>query len=92
MALRHENNGKETVNTRDGSVKEIGSASRESDPGTLCKSNGVRGIRGADRIVVSQVIQTRMVALHVRLSVGKNESGRDIVNVWRRRNGRGRCR
>ena len=90
MALRHENSGKETVNTRDGSVTEIGS--RENDLGKLCKLNGVRGIHGVGRLVVCQAIQTRTVVLRVRPLVGRNESGRDTVNVWQRRNGRGRCR
>lgn len=92
MALRHENSGKETVNTTGESVKEIGNASRETDPGKLYKLSGVRGVHGVDRIVECRVIQTRMVVLHVRLLVGKNESGRDIVNVWLWRSGRGRCR
>lgn len=90
MALRHENSGKETVNTRDESVTEIGS--RENDLGKLYKLSGVRGIYGVDRLVVCQAIQTRTVVLRVRLLVGRNENGRDTVNVWRRRNGRGRCR
>ena len=94
MALQHGNSGKETGNTRDGSVTEIGSASRESDLGRLYKLSGVRGIHGVDRVVVCQAIQSRTVVLHVRLLAGKNESGRDTENVWRRRNGRerGRCR
>ena len=78
MALRHENSGKETANTTGGSVKEIGS---ESDPGKLCKLSGVREAHEMDRLVGYRVIQTRMVVLHVKLLVGKNESGRDIVNV-----------
>lgn len=89
MALRHENSGKETVNTTGGSVKEIGSASRETDPGKLCKLSGVRGIHGADRVVEYRVIQTRTAVPHVSLLVGKSESGKDIVNVWL---WRGKCR
>ena len=92
MAPRHENRGKETANTRGGSVKGIGSASRESDLGISYKLNAAREIHGVDRVVECRVIQTRTVDPHVRLSVGKNESGRGTVNVRQRRNGRGSCR
>lgn len=92
MALRHENSGKETVSTRDGSVKEIGNASRESDLERLCKLSGVREIHGVDRVVGCQAIRSRAVALHGMLSVAKNKSGRDTMSVRRWRSGRGRCR
>ena len=92
MALRHENRGKESANMSGGTVKEIASASRETDPEKSCTSNGVRKVHGVDRLVEWLGIQTRMVDLHVRTSVGKNESGRGAVNVWQAQNGRGRCR
>jgi len=92
MALQHGNSGKVNASMRGGSVKEIGSASRESDLGKLCKLSGEREIHGVDRDVECQVIWIQMVVLHVRMSAGKNESGRDTVNVRRWRSGSGRCR
>ena len=92
MALQHGNSGKVNANMRGGSVTEIGSVSRESDLGKLCKLSGVREIHGLDRLVECQVIWIRMVALRVRMSAGKNESGRDTVNVRRWRSGSGSCR
>ena len=73
-------------------MTEIGSASRESDLGRLCKLSGVREIHGVDRLAECQVIWIQMVALHVRISAGKNESGRDTANVRRWRSGSGSCR
>ena len=97
MALQHGNNGKVNgnsgtvnANMKGGSAKEIGSVNRESDLGKLCKLSGVREIHGVDRLVECQVIWIRMAALHVRMSAGRNESGRDNVRRWR--SGNGRCR
>jgi hypothetical protein len=92
MALRHENRGKETANMSGGTVKEIASASRESDPEKSCILNGVRKFHGVDRLVEWWGIQTPTVDLHVRMSVGRSESGRGAVNVWQGRSGRERCR
>ena len=83
MAPQRENSVKGSGNTRGGSV------SKESDPEKSYTLSEVREVHGVDHLAG---IRTHTADLHVRMSVGKKESGSGTANVSRGRNERERCR